>query len=99
MMNAIKESGMKMKRFQEISRAKRQGNEVEMTEDEKQNYASIQEVIKTEQQKMRKEMNTIIKDASMNKDRYMEINRALRQDKALQGRLKKIMGNQQQQQQ
>lgn len=98
MMNAIKESGMEMKRFQEISRAKRQGNEVEMTDNEKDAYASIQEVIKTEQQKMRKEMDSIIQNASMDKNRYMEINSALRQDKELQGRLKKIMGRQQQQQ-
>jgi len=99
MMKAIKESGIKMKRFQEISRAKRQGNNVEMTEQEKQAYSSIQKVMQQEQQKMRKQMNALIKKYSMGKQRYMQINRALRKDKNLQSRLKKIMSKQMQQQQ
>ncbi len=99
MMKAIKESGMQMKRFQEISRAQRQGNEVEMSEKEKQAYSDIQNVMKQEQKKMRKKMNEIIDKYSMERKRYMQINRALRKSKQLQSRLKSIMSNQQRQQQ
>ena len=99
MMKAIKESGMNMKRFQEISRAQRQGNEVEMSEEEKKAYSEIQKVMKQEGQKMRNKMNSIIKKYSMDRKRYIQINRALRKDKQLQSRLKSIMSNQMQQQQ
>ena len=99
MMQAIKQSGMNMKRFQEISRAKSQGGKVEMTEQEKQAYSSIRKVMQEEQKKMRQKMNSIIKKHSMNRQRYMQINRALRKDKNLQSRLKKLMSKQMQQQQ
>jgi hypothetical protein len=99
MMKAIQNSDIEMKRFQEISRARRQGNKVEMTEKEKQAFSEIQKVMKQEQQKMRKKMSSIIEKYSITKKRYMQINRALRKNKQLQNRLKSIIGKQRQQQQ
>ena len=99
MMKAIQESGIEMKRFQEISRAKRQGNEVEMSEEEKQAYSSIEQVMQEEQQKMKKKMSSIIEKYPMDQQRYMQINRALRKDKGMQKRLKQIISQQQKQQQ
>jgi hypothetical protein len=90
---------MKMKRFQEISRAKRKGQNVEMSEKEKKAYSSIQKEIRKEQKKMRKKMNSIIEKHPMNQKRYMQINRALRKNKELQSRLKSLMSKQRQQMQ
>ena len=94
MMTAIRNSGIEMKRFQEISRAKRQGKEVNMTEKEKKAYSTIRDTMKQEQQKMQQKMSSIIEKHSMDKKRYMEINRALRGNKELQKKLKKIMSQQ-----
>jgi hypothetical protein len=99
MMKAIQNSGIKMKRFQEISRARSQGNKVEMTEKEKKAFSEIRKVMKQEQQKMNKKMSSIIDNYSMTKKRYIQINRALRKSKQLQNRLKSIIGKQRQQQQ
>lgn len=99
MMKAIEENDLGMKRFQEISQAKRQGEDIEMTEEEEEAYASIEQVMQEEQQKMKEKMSSIIQEYSMDEQRYMEINRALRNDKELQKRLKSIISKQQQPQQ
>ncbi|MGM0530262.1 MAG: hypothetical protein ACQER7_02810, partial [Bacteroidota bacterium] len=78
MMKAIEENDLGMKRFQEISQAKRQGEDIEMTEEEEEAYASIEQVMQEEQQKMKEKMSSIIQEYSMDEQRYMEINRALR---------------------
>ena len=88
MIQAIKENELGMKRFQEITRAQRQGNEVDMTEREKKAYQAVKEVMKKEQQKMRKKMRTILKDHAMDRRRYVQISRALQNDQELQQRLK-----------
>jgi len=87
MLEAIKNNGMEVKRYQEISRAKRQGQNVEMTDKEKKAYQSVQEVMKKEQQKMRQRMQSILKQHKMGRRRYIQISRALQQDKELQKRL------------
>jgi len=96
--NSIKEnSNMEMQRFQEISKAQQKGGEVNMSQEEKEAYSGIQKVIKEEQQKMDKKMASILEDHEMDRQRYMEINQALRRDKELLSRLKQIMSQQGQQ--
>jgi len=96
MLKAIKDNGMDVKRYQEISRAKRQGQNVEMTDKEKKAYQSVQKVMKKEQQKMRQKMQSILKQHKMGRRRYIQISRALQQDKELQKRLQGLQSNQQQ---
>lgn len=91
-MNAVKESDLEMNRFQEISQAQRQGQEVDMTQEEQEAYSDIQEVMNEEQEKMGEEITSVFDNSSMERQRYMEINTALRGNKELQDRLKQIMG-------
>lgn len=90
MLKAIKDNGLKVKRYQEIARAKRKGQNVEMTSKEKKAYQAVQQVMKKEQQKMRKKMNSILKNYSMKRRRYIQISRALQRDKQLQKRLQEM---------
>jgi hypothetical protein len=90
MLKAIKDNGLQVKRYQEIARAKRKGQNVEMTSKEKKAYQAVQQVMKKEQQKMRKKMNSILKKYSMKRRRYIRISRAMQRDKQLQKRLQEI---------
>lgn len=90
MLKALKDNGLQVKRYQEIARAKRKGQNVDMTSKEKKAYQAVQQVMKKEQQKMRKKMNSILKKYSMERRRYVRISRALQRDKQLQKRLQDI---------
>jgi hypothetical protein len=95
MLEAIKNNGMEVKRYQEIARAKNQGQNVEMTDQEQKAYQAIQQVMKKEQQKMNQKMQSILKQHKMGRRRYIQISRALQQDKELQKRLQNLQSNQQ----
>ncbi|MFP4621593.1 MAG: DUF4168 domain-containing protein [Bacteroidales bacterium] len=88
---------LEMKRYQEISQAQQQGEEVDMTDEEEEAYSAVQKVVEEEQQKMDKKMTAILEDYEMTEERYMEINKALRTDKELQKRLEEFMPQQQEQ--
>jgi len=90
MLKAIKDNGLDVKRYQEIARAKRQGNDAKMTSKEKKAYQAVQKVMKQEQQKMRQKMGSILKQYKMERRRYVRISRALQRDKQLQQRLSEI---------
>ncbi len=89
------EPNLDRKRFQEIAQAQQQGNEVDMSPEEKKAYSAIQETIQKEQEKMDKKMASILKNNEMSQERYMEINQALRTDKELMNRFKNLMNKQQ----
>jgi hypothetical protein len=95
----IKDNGMEMKRYQEIARAKQQGQEVEMTKKEEKAYAAIQKEMKKEGQGMQKDMQKILKKHEMKQKRFQQIAQALRSDKELQNRFKKVQQKYRQKQQ
>lgn len=86
----IKDNGMEMKRYQEIARAKQQGQEIETTKKEDEAYAAIQEAMKKESQGMQKDMQKILQKYKMKRQRFMQISKALRTDKELQNRFQKV---------
>ncbi len=90
MLKAIKDNGLDVKRYQEIARAKRKGQNAQMSDKEKKAYQAVQKVMKKEQQKMRKKMNSILQKYSMKRRRYVRISRALQRDKQLQKRLQEL---------
>jgi len=93
MLKAIKDNGMEVQRYQEIARAQRQGQDVEMTEKEEKAYQAIQQVMKQEQQKMNQKMQSILQQHQMERRRYIQISRALQRDKELQKRLQELRSN------
>lgn len=92
----VKDNGMKMKRYQEIARGKQKGQEVETTKEEKKAYSAIQKEMQQEGKKLDKKMQKVLDDHSMERKRFQNISRALRQDKELQNRFQKIQQKQQQ---
>jgi hypothetical protein len=86
----IKDNGMEMKRYQEINRAKQQGQEIEMTEKEEKAYAAIQKEMQKEGKGMQRKMQKILQKHEMKRQRFMQISKALRTDKELQNRFKKV---------
>jgi len=86
----IQDNGMKMQRYQQIARGKQQGQEMELSKEEEKAYVSIQEKIKQESQGLKKEMQDVLAKYSMDQKRYMQVSKALRQDKELQNRFKKM---------
>ena len=86
----IQDNGMKMQRYQQIARGKQQGQEMDLTKEEEKAYVSIQEKIRQESQGLKQEMQDVLAKYSMDQKRYMQISKALRQDKELQNRFKKI---------
>ena len=87
-----------MQQYQEISKAKRQGQEVDLSEEEEEAFNAIQQVIQEQQKKMDEEIESLLEEHEMEQKRYMEINHALQKDKELQERLQKFMTPQQPQQ-
>ena len=92
----VKDNGMEMQRFQEIARGKQQGQEVETTEEEEKAYSKIQQEMQQENKKLQKKMQKALDDHSMDRKRFMNISKALRQDKELQNRFQKVQQQQQQ---
>lgn len=99
MLKAIKDNGLEVQRYQEIARAKQQGQDANMSAEEEKAYQAVQEILKQEQQKMRQKMNSILENYSMDRQRYIRISRALQKDKELQQRLQQLRQQQQPQQQ
>ena len=95
----VKDNGMDMQRFQEIARGKQQNQDVETTEEEEKAYSKIQQEMQQENKKLEKKMQKALDDNSMERQRFMQISKALRQDKELQNRFQKIQQQQQQPQQ
>jgi len=92
----VKDNGMKMQRFQEIARGKQQGQDVETSEEEEKAYSKIQQEMQQENKKLQKKMQKALDDHSMDRKRFMNISKALRQDKELQNRFQKVQQQQQQ---
>ena len=92
----VKDNGMEMQRFQEIARGKQQGQDVETTKEEEKAYTAIQKEMQQESKKMNTKMQEILDNYSMDRKRFMNISKALRQDKELQNRFQKVQQQQQQ---
>lgn len=90
MMKAIEDNGMSLQRYQEIVKAKKKGEEIEMKEKEETAITNIQNAIRTTQGEMQKEINTLFEGSDMEKNRYIEINQSLSKDKELQERYRSL---------
>jgi len=90
MQKAIKDAGMTVQRYQEIDKKNRSGGQPEFKEGEKQKYSDAQKKVQTEQQAMSQKMQTVLDDHNFKQQRFMEINKALRQDEELFKRFQKI---------
>jgi len=88
MVKAIRDNNLTIQRYQEIAKAKKGGQEPEMTEEEATAFEASDKVIQKEQQNMRAKMDETIANSSMSKERYISISRTATKDKALQERLK-----------
>ncbi|MCF8331964.1 MAG: DUF4168 domain-containing protein [Bacteroidales bacterium] len=86
----VKDNGMELNRFSEISRAKQSGNEIEMTGEEEKNYNTISRKIQEYNQKNQQKAMQILKKHSLSQQKFMQIRQQLRSDKELQTRLKNI---------
>jgi hypothetical protein len=89
-MKAIKNSGLSMQRYREITSAKRQGKNIQMTEKEQKAFASISQTMQREQKKIQNKLNTLLQKHSISQQRFKQINRKLQNDKELQNRFKKM---------
>lgn len=86
----VKDNGMELKRFSEISRAKQSGNTIEMTDEEEKNYNTISTKLQEYNQKNQQKAMQILEKHSLNQQKFMQIRQKLRSDKELQTRLKNI---------
>ncbi|MGM0530669.1 MAG: DUF4168 domain-containing protein [Bacteroidota bacterium] len=98
LMQAIEDNpDITVQQYQEISQAKQQGGDSDLSEEEEEAFNSIQQVMQEEQKKMDENVSELLEEHEMEEERYMEINQALRSDKELQKRLEEFMPQQQQQ--
>ncbi|SRR6056297_206555 len=99
MMKAIKNSGLSMQRYREITSAKRQGKNIQMTKKEEKAFSSIAQTMQREQKKIQNKLNTLLQKHSISQQRFKQINRKLQNDKELQNRFKKMQQKKMQQKQ
>jgi hypothetical protein len=90
MIKAIRDNNLTIQRYQEIAKAKKGGEEPEMTEEEATAFTACDKVVQEEQQNMRAKMDQAIANSSMSKQRYIQISRAASQDQSLQQRMKAL---------
>ncbi|HKK10152.1 MAG TPA: DUF4168 domain-containing protein [Bacteroidales bacterium] len=90
MMEAIEANGMDVKRYSEIERASRSGQEVEMTDKEEKAYDNTSSAVQKEQMKLQQEAVEILNEHDFERQRFMEISQALRSDKELLEQYKEI---------
>lgn len=86
----IKDNGMTMKRYREISRAKHSNKEVEMSKKEQKKFSKIQKEMRAFQKKRNKKAEEILKKHSLSPKKFMQIRRKLQSDKELQKRFRSM---------
>ena len=90
MVQLIKDSPMTLERFKEISSKQQQGQQAEMTGEEKTAMSDLQKQMMKEHQAVNTKMDSILDGYAMKQSRYMAISKALQTDKELQNRLKQL---------
>lgn len=90
MVKAIEDHNMTVQRYQEIAKARQQGEEPEMTPEESKGFKAADKVVTEEQQNMQTSMDESFDGSDMTKERYIEINRSVSQDAALQERMRNL---------
>ncbi|MGM0649242.1 MAG: DUF4168 domain-containing protein [Bacteroidota bacterium] len=88
MVKAIQDNDMTVQDYQEISKSMQQGQEPEMTPEEKKSYEAADKVVSEQQKEMQKKMDKKFEESDMERERYIEINRSVSQDPELQERLR-----------
>ncbi|MDN3594765.1 DUF4168 domain-containing protein [Zunongwangia endophytica] len=92
MMKTVQDGGMDVQRFNEIHQASQDPNkEVEATDEELDQHATILTEIESMQGDFQKKMETTIKDQGLTVERYQKLAMALQSDQELQSRLQKMM--------
>ena len=87
--DAVTEQGMEVPRFNEIHQAKMDpAKTVELTEEEQEKYDDIVEKLDKMQASFSKQMEEMISEAGLTRERYEEIATRLQTDTELQERLK-----------
>lgn len=89
MAKVVQEGGMEIKRFNEIHEATMNpAEEVEATEEEKEQHKEIAEGIEDLQENFQGKMEEVIEDSGMTIQRYQQIATSLQTDPELQERLR-----------
>ncbi|MCF8218113.1 MAG: DUF4168 domain-containing protein [Bacteroidales bacterium] len=86
----VKDHGMEVARFSEISRAKQSGQDIEMTAEEEAKFKKISQKLQEYNKQHQQKAMDILKKHNMQQQKYMQIRQKLRQDKELQKRLQAI---------
>lgn len=108
MRQAIKDAGLTMQKYrtlqQKMSGGRGQGGQNmggsdkgesdKVTAEQKEKYQEAQQNVKQIQKGMQKEMTKTIQEANMSQQRFREISNAVRSDKALQKRMRKMQKQQ-----
>jgi len=86
----VKNSSMSVERFQAISQKQQQGQQPQLSEEEKKAMESLQKQYMEEQQTLKPRMDSILLKYSFDQQRFMAISKAMRTDKELQKRFKEL---------
>lgn len=104
MRQAIKDAGLTMKKYRSLQRkmGKGQGmgqtksskDEEEVSDEDKEKYQEAKEKVQKVQQGMKQKMSETIQENGMKQQRFREISNAVRSDKELEKRLRKMQQDQ-----
>ncbi|MCF8230901.1 MAG: DUF4168 domain-containing protein [Bacteroidales bacterium] len=92
MQQTIKDNGLSMQRYSEIQKKKSSGKKVDMSKKEQKAFDATKKSIRKEQMKIQQKAGKILKKHGIDRQRYMKISRAIRQDKELQKRYQEMQG-------
>ncbi len=94
----VEDEGLSYKRFRQIMMSKgskKMKGKVDMTDEEQKQMKNLQPKIQSANKEARKKMMNAIETTGMSQQRFQEIGKALRQNKGLAKRFKKIQRNMQ----
>jgi hypothetical protein len=94
----VEDEGLSYKRFRQImmsKQSKKMKGKVDMTDEEKKQMKNLRPKIQSANKDARKKMMNAIESTGMSRQRFQEIGKALRQNKGLVKRFKKIQRNMQ----
>ncbi len=94
MVDVIQKDGMKLDRFNEIQKAKMQGQDVDMKKDEKKSFEKVTKDLNELQPKLQKEIQNVVTSNGLTIKRFQEIASAIQSNNDLQQRFQKMMAAQ-----
>lgn len=95
MTNAITENGLEPQEFQQMAQAKQTGKEMSADAKKQESFTAAMSSVMALQQKMQTEQKEIIGEYDMTQQEYGQIATALRSDKELAEKFRKMMAEEQ----